>query len=155
MGDAAIYVGACPNCNATLDDVHAQYSALGYSGTNSGGTLVVKNSEWDHNKSGFVSNSQNNDDKPSPQDGKCFGGKKGPLGDGNCWIFEHNYVHDNNDANVPGAGQGLAGSSPVGSGIVLAGTRDDILYKNRIEHNGSWGVLVADLPDQEDDPQAN
>ena len=53
---------------------------------------------------------------------------------------------------MPGAGSGLAGSSPVGSGIVLAGTEYISLYQNRIVHNGSWGVLVADLPDQEEPP---
>ena len=52
-----------------MNHAWAQYSALGYSGTNSGGTLVVKNSEFDHNKDGFDTNSQNNDDSPSPQDG--------------------------------------------------------------------------------------
>ena len=47
-------------------------------GTNSGGQLVVKNSEFDHNKDGFDTNSQNNDDSPSPQDGCCAGGGDEP-----------------------------------------------------------------------------
>ena len=66
MSDAGYYIGACADCNATLDDAHAQYNALGYSGTNAGGNLIIKNSEWDHNKTGFSTNSQNNDDAPSP-----------------------------------------------------------------------------------------
>jgi hypothetical protein len=45
MGDSAYYVGACPDCNATLSNVHAQNSALGYSGTNSGGNLIIEDSE--------------------------------------------------------------------------------------------------------------
>ena len=64
MSDSGYYIGACTDCNATLDDAHAQYSALGYSGTNSGGHLVIENSEFDHNKTGFSTNSQNNDDAP-------------------------------------------------------------------------------------------
>src|SRR5712692_5181140 len=73
MADSSYYVGACPDCNTTLDDAHAQNSALGYSGTNSGGHLVVKNSEWDHNRTGIVPNSLNNDDAPPPQSGLCPG----------------------------------------------------------------------------------
>ena len=154
MGDAAYYIGACPNCNQVLDDAHAEFSALGYSGTNSGGTLTVENSEFDQNKSGVVSNSQNNDDAPSPQSGHCTAsGDPGPLGLGICSVWKNNYLHDNNNPNVPGAGAGsLAGSGPIGSGFVLAGTREIAVYHNRIEHNGGWGVVVADLPDQEQPP---
>lgn len=66
IGDAGFYVGACPDCNTVLDHAHAQNSAEGYSGTNSGGHLVIQNSEFDHNYVGIVTNSQNNDDQPSP-----------------------------------------------------------------------------------------
>jgi hypothetical protein len=154
MGDAAYYIGACTNCNQVLDDAHGQFSALGYSGTNSGGTLTVENSEFDQNKSGVVSNSQNNDDAPSPQSGHCVAGTgNGPLGIGICSVWKNNFIHDNNNPNVPGAGAGsLAGSGPIGSGIVLAGTRFIAVSHNRIEHNGGWGVVVADLPDQEQPP---
>src|SRR5437762_10092923 len=71
MGDAAFYVGACPNYNAVLDHDHAQYSALAYSGTNSGGNLIIQNCEFDHNKTGLVSNLPNNDDLPSTQICPC------------------------------------------------------------------------------------
>src|SRR5207244_6087025 len=58
-----------------------------------------------------------------------------------------------NNASVPGAGpEELAGAAPVGAGIVLAGTQYITLYQNTITGNGSWGVLVADLPDQETAP---
>jgi hypothetical protein len=53
---------------------------------------------------------------------------------------------------VPGAGSGLAGATPVGSGIVLAGSEYLRLSHNEIRHNGAWGILVADLPDQETPP---
>src|SRR5213078_204152 len=85
MNDAAYYIGACPNCNAVLDRGWAENSALGYSGTNSGGHLILQNSEWDDNASGIVSNSQNNDDAPSPQDGAC------PSGTDSCEIWRNNY----------------------------------------------------------------
>jgi hypothetical protein len=154
MGDAAYYLGACPNCNQILNHAHAENSALGYSGTNSGGTLTVENSEFDQNKSGVVSNSQNNDDAPSPQSGHCTAsGGTGPLGIGICTVWKNNFLHHNNNPNVPGAGAGsLAGSGPIGSGFVLAGTRYIALSHNRIENNGGWGVVVVDLPDQETPP---
>src|SRR5438034_9028266 len=58
MGDSAFYVGACPDCNAVLGHVHAQNSALGYSGTNSGGNLRIEDSECDLNKTGIVPSSR-------------------------------------------------------------------------------------------------
>lgn len=153
MGDSAYYIGACRNCNVVLSHAHAEYSALGYSGTNSGGHLVIEDSRFDHNKSGITSNSQNNGDAPSPQSGACPHGRRGPLHNGICFVIEHNVITDNDNPNVPGnAVDGLAGASPVGAGIVLAGTRFSEIYDNVITHNDSWGVLVADLPDQESPP---
>src|SRR5437773_1481987 len=147
MGDAAFYVGACPNCNAVLDHDRAQYSALAYSGTNSGGNLIIQNCEFDHNKTGLVSNSQNNDDRPSPQSGLCPAGSSPAVpGAVGCTIFMNNYFHDNNDADVPGSGSGLSGSAPVGTGVVLAGTEYIPLYNNRIARHGGRGGRIGDHP---------
>ena len=155
QADASFYIGACPNCNTTLDQAHGQNSDLGYSGTNSGGHLVVQNSEFDHNQSGFVTNSQNNDDYPSPQDGACPAGQSGPKppgtqSSGSCWVFTHNSVHDNNNPNVPASGSAAAG--PVGSGVVIAGGRNNIVTANRIFNNKAWGVLLVPYPDTESPP---
>ena len=150
MGDSAFYVGACPDCNGVLDGVHAEHSALGYSGTNSGGHLSITNSEWDDNKAGIVPNSLNNDDAPPPQDGACPNGGTGPTGTHSCTVIENNFVHDNNDPNVPGSG--IAGSAPVGTGIEVAGGRNDTVLSNRVEHNGAWGIVVHDFPDTETPP---
>lgn len=147
FSDSDYYIGACPDCNALIDHGHAQYSSLGYSGTNSGGHLIVRNSEFDHNRDGFDTNSQNSADPPSPQDGTCPNGALGPTGTHSCWIFENNYVHDNNNPNVPGVG--VAGAGPVGTGVSLAGARNDTLINNRFENNGSWGVLTTVFPDTE------
>jgi hypothetical protein len=150
QADAAFYIGACPDCNTTLDHAHAENSDLGYSGTNSGGHLIIQNSEFDNNQSGFVTNSQNNDDAPSPQTGLCPGGGIGPTGTHSCWVFEHNYVHDNNNPNVPTTGAAAAG--PVGSGVVIAGGRFDTVTSNTITNNGAWGVLLVPYPDTETPP---
>jgi hypothetical protein len=150
--DSNYYIGACRRvCDQTINDAWSEYSALGYSGTNSGGRLIVKNSEFDHNEDGFDTNSQNNDDWPSPQDGRCPDGKKSPITHTiSCWVFMNNYVHDNNNPNVPKAG--AASQGPVGTGLSIAGGRFDTVMDNRIVHNGSWGVLLAPYPDDETPP---
>jgi hypothetical protein len=150
QADSAFYIGGCPDCNTTLDRAHAQNSDLGYSGTNSGGHLIIQNSEFDNNQSGFVTNSQNNDDAPSPQDGICPSGGTGPTGTHSCWVFTKNSVHDNNNPNVPTTGSAEAG--PVGSGVVIAGGRNDTVTENTIYNNGAWGVLLAPYPDTETPP---
>lgn len=140
MIDSAFYVGACPDCNTTLRHVHAQNSALGYSGTNSGGHLLIQDSEWDHNRAGIVPNSLAEDDPPSPQDGACPGGGARP-----CTIIERNFVHDNNNPDTPSAG--LTASAPVGTGINLSGGRNNWVRDNTIQGNGAWGILANDYPD--------
>ncbi len=145
MNDASFYIGACPDCNQVLTNSHAQGSALGYSGTNSGGHLVVENSEWDLNNTGIVTNSQNNDDAPSPQVGLCPGSATR-----SCTIFRNNFIHDNNNPNVPSAGSAALG--PPGTGMVVSGGRFDTVTQNRITNNGAWGILLAPFPDDTPNP---
>jgi hypothetical protein len=145
MRDASYYVGACPDCNTIVRYAHAENSALGYSGTNSGGHLLVEKSEWDENNTGISTNSQNNDDAPSPQDGACPGDMRGPTGTHSCTLFRRNYIHDNNNPNVPRSGSAALG--PVGTGIVAAGGRNDTFMSNKVVNQGSWGILVVPFPD--------
>jgi hypothetical protein len=151
QADAAYYIGACPDCNTILDHAHAQNSDLGYSGTNSGGHLIIQNSEFDNNQSGFITNSQNNDDAPSPQSGACpVSGEKGPTGTASCWVFTKNSVHDNNNPNVPTTGS--AEAAPTGAGVVIAGGRNNTVTGNHIYNNGAWGVLLVPYPDTSTPP---
>jgi len=141
MSDSAFYIGACPDCNSILDHAHGQNSAEGYAGTNSGGRLVIQYSEFDNNKVGFSTNSANNDDAPSPQSGKCPNNGTGPTGTHSCWVFTHNSVHNNNNPNVPQAGE--PASAPIGTGVLMSGSRFDTVTDNDIYDNGAWGVLLA------------
>ncbi len=156
MADSDYYIGACQQvCNATMNHDHGQDAALCLSSTNAGGYILVENTECDQNKTGLVSNSQNNDDWPAPQHGACPSGGTGPFPTqtASCTVWAYNYLHDNNNPNVPGNGtSGLAGGGPVGTGAILAGTQNVTLYHNTIANNDSWGELVADLPDQEQAP---
>ncbi|HMC39791.1 MAG TPA: hypothetical protein VKI19_09030, partial [Acidimicrobiales bacterium] len=59
FNDSGYYIGACHDaCNQVVNHAWAEYNALGYSGSNSGGRLVVENSQFDHNEDGFDTNSQ-------------------------------------------------------------------------------------------------
>jgi hypothetical protein len=147
FNDSGYYIGACLQiCDQTMNHARAQFNALGYSGSNAGGRLLVENSEFDHNQDGFDTNSQNGDNPP-PQNGACPAGVKPPVpGVQSCWVFTHNYVHDNNNPNVPTAG--FASNGPVGTGMSLSGARNDTVINNRFVNNGAWGVIFVAFPDQ-------
>jgi hypothetical protein len=151
FNDSGYYIGACAQvCNQTVNHAWAQYNALGYSGSNSGGRLIVEHSQFDHNEDGFDTNSQNGDNPP-PQDGACPKGVKPPVkGAVGCWVFMDNYVHDNNNPNVPAAGSAAAG--PVGTGMSIAGGRFDTIMNNRFVNNKAWGVIFVPYPDTSGQP---
>ena len=146
FNDSGYYIGACQQvCNQTVDHAWSEYNALGYSGSNSGGQLVIENSQFDNNEDGFDTNSQNGDNPP-PQDGACPGNGISPITHTHsCWVFMHNYVHDNNNPNVPALGSAAAG--PVGTGLSLSGGRNDTVMGNVFEHNGAWGTIFVPYPD--------
>jgi hypothetical protein len=150
MADSSYYIGACPDCRSVLSRAHGQNSALGYSGTNSGGRLVISGSEFDHNKTGISTNSQNNDDAPSPQDGICPSAVPGTRPLDSCTFFIGNSIHDNNNPNVPASGSADLG--PVGTGMVIAGGRHDTVVLNRFERNGAWAMLTVPFPDTDANP---
>jgi hypothetical protein len=146
FNDSGYYVGACQQvCNQTLDQVWSEYSSLGYSGSNSGGVMVIKNSQFDNNKDGFDTNSQNGDNPP-PQDGSCPHGGTSPITHTHsCWVFMNNNVHDNNNPNVPA--QGLSAEGPVGTGMSVSGGRNDTIMNNTFTRNNAWGVIFVPFTD--------
>lgn len=152
FNDSGFYEGACQQaCNMTMSRLWSEFSALGYSGTNSGGRVVVRESEFDRNRDGFDTNSQNNEDAPSPQDGSCPNGGTSPITHSvSCWVLMDSYVHDNNNPNTPGSG--VAGGSPVGTGVSISGGRFDTVMDNRIVRNGAWGLLLVPFPATEAPP---
>ncbi len=147
FNDSGMYVGACQQvCNVLIDHAWMQYNALGYSGTNSGGAIVVQNSEFDHNEDGFDTNSQIGGDPPAPQDGACPGGATSPITKTkSCWVFQNNYVHDNNNSDTPSSGSAAQG--PYGTGMTISGGRNNTVRNNVFANNGAWGVLFVPYPD--------
>ena len=157
FNDSDYYIGACAQaCDQTVDHAHAQYGALGFSGTDSGGAIVVENSEFDHNKDGFDTNSDNSPtDGPSPQDGTCPNGAVSPITHTHsCWVFMNNYVHDNNNPDIPNSATGSS-SAPTGTGLSFDGGRNDTVVGNRFENNGAWGVILTPFPDTESPPPSD
>ena len=73
------YVGACQQvCNQTLNHVWAEYSSLGYSGSNSGGMMVIKNSAV-RQQQGRVRHQQPERGQPAAQNGSCPNGGISPI----------------------------------------------------------------------------
>jgi hypothetical protein len=147
FNDSGMYVGACLQvCGTTIDHAWMEFSALGYSGTNSGGAIVIKDSQFDNNKDGVDTNTQIDGDPPAPQNGACPGRATSPITHTrSCWVFMDNSVHDNNNADVPQAGSASAG--PTGTGMTISGGTNDTVMSNTFSNNGAWGVLFVPYPD--------
>ena len=143
MNDSGTYVGACMRrCDVVMDHMWMENNALGYSGTNSGGTVIIEHSQFDENQDGLDTNTQIIGDPPAPQDGRCQKGRTSPITHTtSCWVLIHNYIHNNNNNTAPAAGSAAAG--PVGTGLTISGGRYDTVMDNTIENNGAWGALVV------------
>ena len=125
-------------------------NALGYSGTNSGGRLVVKNSIFRKNAYGVAPNSLNNDDQPPPQNGYCgsrFNTSPLPTFSSTkvarCTIFRNNVVEDNNNIRAPRSGGSAA---PWGVGFEWPGDYADLVRNNTIRNNVNFGILAFENP---------
>lgn len=127
-GDASFYIGQCNPCDAEIRDVVGEYSALGYSGTNSGGNLVIRDSIWQLNGAGILPNSLDSQANP-PQRGMTV---------------VNNIIRDNGNEDTPAAG--LSGAV-MGHGIGIAGGVENVVEGNTITGNSKWGVVIFPLPD--------
>ena len=132
--DAAFYIGECNPCDTTVSNVMAILSAVGYSGTNAGGNLVIETSTWDRNGIGILPNSFDVGLEPPPQRGATFRGntvtasgtvptpRNTPLG------------------GFHGVGIGVAGGddNAIEANVVSGSTRYGIAVFTSIDRNGQW-----------------
>ena len=148
FNDSGMYVGACKQvCSTTISNAWMEDNALGYSGTNSGGSIVITHSQFDNNKDGLDTNTQIDGDPPAPQNGACPGNKISPITHTHsCWVVIDDYFHNNNNPNVPQAGS--ASNGPTGTGMTLSGGKNDTVMDNRFANNGAWGILFVPYPDE-------
>jgi hypothetical protein len=120
--DAAYYVGECKPCHATISQVVARLSAVGYSGTNATDVVIV-DSVWDRNGAGILPNTYANEALP-PQARTTIVG---------------NTVTNSGRAPVP-IRTALAGF--VGIGIAVAGGNENTISRNRVTRSERFGVAV-------------
>jgi parallel beta-helix repeat protein len=122
--DAAFYIGECNPCDSILRRLTARYSAVGYSGTNAGGNLEVRDSLWEFNGSGIMPNSYDGQAAPAPQTDTLFTG---------------NTIRGSGTVPVP-ANSPLAGY--VGIGIAINGGADNRIEGNTIADSDRYGIAL-------------
>lgn len=132
--DAGFYIGESQPADAVITDCLAEYNALGYSGTNAGGNLVIKDSVWRDNVSGIVPNTL--DSQSGAPQGHVAGGVR----------IENNDVHANNNLGAPAHSL----TYPLfGNGITVAGgTRNDVV-DNDVSDQAKYGIAVIPMLDDE------
>jgi hypothetical protein len=126
--DAGFYIGGCNPCNALIDHVVAEYNGLGYSGTNSGGNLIIANSIFRHNRAGIVPNSGSYE--------KCY-----PERDN---VIVGNLVYDNNYDTGPAIDNARLAQE---NGILVAGGRDNKILRNRVDNHNLTGIALVPFPE--------
>ena len=152
FNDSGLYLGACRDCQARISHALIENNALGYSGTNSGGHIIVENSVFRNNSNGVGPNSLNNDDRPPPQDGACDSSSNtsdtptfSSTRIARCTIFRRNLVESNDNFSTPA--NSTTASIPWGNGFILIGTYADVVEDNDIRNNPSVGILGIENPD--------
>jgi hypothetical protein len=155
MSDSGVYIGACPDCNTTINRSQFEGNDLGYSGSNSGGHLTIENTEFNNNEEGVATTSQNNDDAPPPQEGLCPNGGENPSPPPGaqrkniCWVMIHDRIIENNNGGSPTSG-GAPGL--LGTGMTDGGGRNDLVVENTFAGNNAWGILLVPYPGIEEEP---
>jgi len=151
FNDSGIYLGACWECKAHISKATIEDNSVGYSGSNSGGTLVIEKSVFKNNAAGIVPNGETPGDGPPPQDGACKGHRpKHPYrlftstDIARCTVFKENLVTENNNLETPV--NGSTEIAPWGIGVELPGDMADLVEDNTITKNVNNGVLGFEYP---------
>lgn len=128
--DAAFYVGECHPCDAVLRNLTATLSAVGYSGTNAGGNLVLEDSLFESNAVGIFPNSYDVGLEPPPQREATF---------------RRNVVRGSGSIPTPR-------QTPLGGfhgiGIAIAGGVDNLVEGNEVSGATRYGIAVFGTVDQ-------
>jgi hypothetical protein len=128
--DAGVYIGQCYPCDAVIDDVVAEYNGLGYSGTNSGGNLLIVNSTFRYNRAGIVPNSGSYELCYPERDTTIVG----------------NTVHSNNQPDTPAIDVALLA---MGNGILPAGGVGNTIERNLVYDHDRTGIGLVPFPEED------
>lgn len=129
--DAGVYVGECFPCNTVLDDVVSEHNGLGYSGTNSGGNLLIINSVFRFNRAGIVPNSGSYE--------LCYPERQTTI--------IGNVVYSNNQPDTPAIDVAILA---MGNGILSAGGVLNNIERNLVYDHDKSGIGL--VPFLEEDP---
>lgn len=129
--DAGFYIGQCFPCDAVIRRVISEHNGLGYSGTNSGGNLVIAESVFRYNRAGVVPNSGSYELCYPERDTTVIG----------------NTVYSNNQPDTPAIEVALLA---MGNGILVAGGQGNLITKNLVVDHERTGIGLVPFP--EDDP---
>jgi len=121
--DSGFYIGQCYPCNAVVDDVTSEWNALGYSGTNAGGNLIIRDSTWHDNLTGILPNTLDSEGNPPEHQS----------------VIINNTVYDNNNAEAP--------TKPleyplIGTGIGVPGGDGNVVIDNHVRDQSNYGIIV-------------
>jgi plastocyanin len=127
--DSGFYIGQCDPCHITVTDVLSEGNALGFSGTNASGEMLVVNSEWRDNLGGIAPNTLDSES----------------LAPGHDVLIAGNFVHDNSNRHVPAKQVALPA---LGVGIFVTGVHDNVVRGNLVENHSTYGIAI--LPNIDD-----
>jgi Right handed beta helix region len=129
--DAAFYIGECQPCDTVVRSVTARLSAVGYSGTNAGGNLVVEDSLFELDEVGILPNSYDVGLEQPPQRGATF---------------RRNTVRGTGTAATPRATP-LGGFRGIGIGII--GGVGNLVEGNEVSGSARYGIVVVPAIDRD------
>jgi Right handed beta helix region/Phospholipase_D-nuclease N-terminal len=121
--DSGFYIGQCYPCNAVIDDVTSEWNALGYSGTNAGGNLIIRDSTWHDNLTGILPNTLDSEQHPPEHQ----------------TVVINNTVYNNNNDQAP--------TKPleyplIGTGIGVPGGVGNVVIDNHVRDQHNYGIIV-------------
>jgi hypothetical protein len=151
FNDSGLYIGACRDCRALVQDALVERNGLGWSSTNAGGHMVIEDSTFRNNGLGIAPDSESDADLPAPQDGACNAGANRALiptfastNVSRCTIFRNDVIVDNGNLSTP-ANSTILGA-PWGVGVMLPGDSADLIENDTIRGNPTFGVLIFEQP---------
>jgi len=130
-GDAGVYIGQCYPCDAMINRLMSEHNGLGYSGTNSGGNLLIVNSTFRYNRAGIVPNSGSYE--------LCYPERETTI--------VGNIVYSNNQPDTPAIDVALLAQ---GNGIITPGGRANDIERNLVYDHDRTGIAL--VPFLEEDP---
>ena len=126
--DAGFYIGQCYPCDAIVDNVISENNGLGYSGTNSGGSLYITSSIFRNNKGGLAPNTLDSELLPPERETFIIG----------------NLIENNNNNEAPATKSTYLS---FGNGVIIAGGNNNIIKNNVIANHNLYGVILTAAAD--------